>query len=193
MSTLQKSELRKELSEFIDDKDLESYFGGSVMAKHILKYGEIDDYQSIQKILPRKNDFKIILLESKLNSGHWVALLRYGKTIEYYNSYGLKPSKELDFNSDLVNQQLDQETKHLNILFRKAVKDGFKVIYNRRRFQKMSDDVATCGKHVILRLIMFSEKKMTLPEYILFIDKLSEKLNLTPDLLVTGLVRKHRR
>jgi hypothetical protein len=186
------SELKTELPEYISDYDLGVYFGKGVMNTHILKYGDIDDYTNIRQILPKKKDYKILLLESKLDSGHWVCLLRYDDNIEYFNSYGLKPGKELDFNSTLVNQQLDQETRHLDILLNKAVREGFKVFYNKRRFQKMSDNVATCGKHCILRLIMFLKMNMTLPEYICFFDKLLSKIGIPGDLLVTMLVRKHR-
>jgi hypothetical protein len=185
-------DLRKELGEYISNTDFESYFGAGSLSTYIVKYGDIDDYKTIRKLLPKKKDFRIILLESELNSGHWVVLLRDGMTIEYFNSYGLKPSKELEYNSDLVNQQLDQDTKHLDILFKKALKSGFKIVYNKRRFQKMTDEVATCGKHVILRIIMFTEHGLDLRKYTSFFDRLSKEMDLPNDLLVTFVVRKHR-
>ena len=111
--------------------------------------------------------------------------------IEYFNSYALFPSEELNLNTDAINKSLNQKVKHLNQLLRKAVRDGFEVIYNKEKFQSFDSNIATCGKHVILRLIMFLENNLDLEKYIRFMNILKNKLGMTSDRVVTLLVQKH--
>jgi hypothetical protein len=173
----------------MSDADLVHYLGKKYM-NNIIKYSDIEDYDSIDKLLPGKNSFRIVLIEDKLNSGHWLCILKYGKTIEYFNSYGLRPSAELDGLSKLVNRQLDQDVKHLNILLNKSL-DKYDMIYNKIKFQKFGDGVATCGRHTILRCVMFKKMHMDLYQYIAFMEELKKKFKLSYDQLVTLLVDSH--
>lgn len=186
-----KAQLKIGAGKFITDSDLEDYFGSRVQ-EHIVVYGDLDDYDNeITKLLPRPRDYAIILLESKPSSGHWILLLRSGQTLEVFDSYGMFPSGELDFNLKSVNKMLDSETRWLNLMLEKALKDGFKVIYNKKRFQSLDSNVATCGKFLIFRLSMFLDKNMNLTTFIKLMDRLGKKFNLTPDELVTFLIQKH--
>jgi hypothetical protein len=178
--------LQKQMKEYTSDSQIENFFG-SGFSKNILKYSDIEDYKTIDQLLPSKRNFKIILLESSYNSGHWVCILKYGDTIEYFNSYGLRPSAELDSNTDLVNKQLEQDTKYLNILLNKAM-DKYNIIYNKRKFQEVSSDVATCGSWTIVRGVLFKKADMDLYDFISFIDQATKAFRLTGDELVTLLV-----
>ena len=174
------------MKEYTSDSQIEKFFG-SGFSKNILKYSDIEDYKTIDQLLPNKRNFKIILLESTYNSGHWVCILKYGDTIEYFNSYGLKPSAELDSNTKLVNKQLDQDTKYLNILLNKAMKK-YNIVYNKRQFQRVGSDIATCGNWTIVRGVLFNHMNMDLYEFISFMDQAMKTFRLTGDELVTLLV-----
>lgn len=183
---IDKIQLKKKMKEYTSDSQLEKFFGPG-FNKDIIKYSDIEDYKTIDQLLPGKRNFKIILLESSFNSGHWVCVLKYGDTIEYFNSYGVQPSKELDYNTELVNKQLDQDVKYLNILFNKAL-NKYNIVYNKRKFQKVSPEIATCGNWCIIRGIMFKEADMDLYQFISFIDEAERKFKLNGDQLVTLLV-----
>ena len=183
---INKKKLDKLMEEYTSDTELERFFGRN-FKKNILKYSDIEDYKDIDELLPGIRNFKIILLESTYNSGHWVCILKYNNTIEYFNSYGVKPSKELDYNTELVNKQLDQDTKYLNILLNGAI-NKYNIIYNKRKFQQVDPKIATCGNWCIIRGIMFKKANMDLYRFIRFIDEATENLNLNGDQLVTLLV-----
>ena len=180
--------LQQQIKEEITDSDLTRYFGKRDF-KNILKYSELINYNSIQQLLPRKKSWKIILIEDEYNSGHWTLLLRYNNTIEWFNSYGTFPSAELDFISHQKKAILNQDVKHLNVLLTKAL-PKFRIIYNKRKLQQLEDGTNTCGKWVILRIIMMEKYNMDLNQFIQFIDKLKKQFKLSSDELVTLLIQK---
>ena len=144
---------------------------------------------TIQQLLPRNKSWKIILIEHEYNSGHWTLLLRYNNTIEWFNSYGSFPSRELDFIPHHQNAQLDQDIKHLNILLTQAL-PKFNIIYNKRKLQKLENGVNTCGKWIILRIIMMEKYNMDLQQFLSFIDQLKKQFKFSSDELVTLLIQK---
>jgi hypothetical protein len=134
-------------------EDLERCTG--VKPEDIIKYSTLDTYKSVEDLLPADGDFKIILIEDKYNSGHWVAIFRRGKTIEYFNSYGAKWDTDWKFINRMVRLILDQNTNEMTRLMDKAEKDGWKVIWNKRKFQKMGNNIQTCGRWVSMRIETF--------------------------------------
>ena len=53
--------------------DLEKYIGKN----KIVKYSDLDDlYTNIYELLPLPIDFRVVLFETKLDSGHWVLIVR---------------------------------------------------------------------------------------------------------------------
>jgi len=54
----------------------------------IVKYADLDQYETIYDLLPNQMDFVFLLTESELNSGHWTLIIRDGTKFEYYDSYG---------------------------------------------------------------------------------------------------------
>jgi hypothetical protein len=189
VSKINKKKLKEKMKLYTSDDELVHYIGKNYK-KFIIKYSDIEDYKSINQLLPYNHSFRIILIESDYNSGHWVALFRYNTTIEYFNSYGMKPSYEIDGNSYLKNKQLDQDTKHLNLLLNSAL-GKYDIIFNRVKFQKLNNDIATCGRHVLFRIVCFKKFKMNLHQYIVFIKELQHKFKLNADQLVTLFIDSH--
>lgn len=52
------------------------------------------------------------------------------------------------------------------------------MVYNKTKFQKVDDDIATCGRHCVIRLLF---KDLPLPKY----AKMIEKSGMSPDEFVT--------
>ncbi len=143
------AEIQNRISTPMSNEDLERYL--SVKPSDIMKYADLSKYKTIEQLLPNDGDFQIILIEDKKNSGHWTSVARYGKTIEYFNSYGTKYDTDWRFIPRLVRIVLGQNTNDLTRLFKQAENDGFKVVYNKKRFQKLSPNIQTCGRHIIFR------------------------------------------
>ena len=126
--------------------------------------------------------YKIILIEEKLNRGHFTCLLRYGKTIEAFDSYSGTIDNELKYIPEMMKRMLGEDEKHLSRLLG-AVKER-QVIYSKKRLQKLEDGINTCGRWCILRILMMKEFFYTLQEFLDFIQTSVEETEMSPDELV---------
>jgi len=145
------------------DSDLQRYLGAP-SSKYIVKYSDLDNYNTINDLLPKEKDFKIILTEQEFNNGHWTCIMRYKDddkdVIEYFNSYGSKPSYELGFISKIKNLFLGQEVSantnagHFSRIKFSHQKDNidFQRIYDPKyginwcREQSTDEKQTDCGK-----------------------------------------------
>lgn len=145
--------IKARISKPMTDSQLESYTG--VKPEDIIKYSDLKNFAKITDLLPEKIDFRIILIEDKYNSGHWVCVMRNDKTIEYFNSYGAKYDYEWRFIPRMIRVCLGEDNNDMTRLMDQAEQDGFKVGYNKIRFQKLANSVQTCGRWVIFRIETF--------------------------------------
>lgn len=166
-----------------------------VPKEDIIVYSDLGDEYDIEGLLTDEHPYKIMLIEYKENSGHWVLIMKYvlkgKKVLEYFNPFGLYPSKA-DFVDDAVlNKKLDQEQLFLNQLFHKeeSEEDFDDLIYNKVKFQSRADDVNTCGRHCLMRLICMKDFNMDLADYIKFMKKFSKKLDASYDEIVASIIQ----
>jgi hypothetical protein len=131
----------------MSNEDLEKYL--AVRKHDIMKYSKLSDFKTIEELLPKDNDFQIILIEDKYNSGHWISVERKGKTINYFNSYGAKEDTDWRFIPRMIRIILGQNTNDLTRLFKEAESRGYKVVRNKKRLQKLDDKIQTCGRWVV--------------------------------------------
>jgi ActR/RegA family two-component response regulator len=103
------TEIKQRVSIPMSDADLEKYTG--VKPEEILKYSDLKNYASIRELLPNDQDFKIILIEQRSNIGHWVTVMRYGTTCEYFNSYGKPADTDWIFVNRMMRVILGENTK----------------------------------------------------------------------------------
>ena len=87
---------------FVSSTDLQSIFKNC----KIIKYADLDNYNDIYMLLPKRMDFCFILTESETNSGHWTLLIRDDKNFQYYDSYGVSPKNILDYIPNYMNKKL---------------------------------------------------------------------------------------
>ena len=185
-STINNDVLQHQMEKFISDSDLITFFGPEYKNK-IIVYADFDKYTSIIQLLPKSKDFCIILLEQYQNVGHWIALLRYGNTIEWFDSYGANPYHHLNTISKNTNQYLGQHKYELSNILDNAP-SKFNIIYNKKRFQKYDEKINTCGKHLILRILMMQDFNYTLKDYIKWMDIMKTRLQMTYDEIVATLI-----
>jgi hypothetical protein len=72
------------------------------------------------------------------------------KTIEYFDSYGEKPEGPRSWLSQEQLDRLGQSEPYLLQLLRKS---GYRVYYNTYPYQSDKNDINTCGRWTVARLI----------------------------------------
>jgi hypothetical protein len=115
----------------------------------IVLYKDLLNASSILDIIGKTNQC-ILLFPTEMddNNGHWVAILYHPKTntIEHSDSYGLDASQEIGYSSNPYVKE-----KLLNKLYMQAQNNGYKVVYNTYRFQKLKTGYNQCGRFASLR------------------------------------------
>ena len=167
-----------ELKKMASEDDLVRNFGLGVKDK-ILKYSELENYNTIDELIPDQDDFRILLLESEPNVGHWVCLIRKGDTLEFFDSYGKTHKGELKYIPKFINKMLNQKDDYLT----RIMKSSKNPIFSTLKLQKDNPDVCTCGRHVIAR-ILCSKAGYDLDDYEKLIKKQSSERCMPPDILV---------
>ena len=179
-------EIENRIPQPMSDADLERYSG--VKDSDIIKYSELKNYNTIEDVLPTDKSFKIILIEEKYNNGHFVAIMRYNKTIEFFNSYGGKPDADWKFVNRMMRIILGEGTNELTRLFKQAKQDGWDTIYNTTQFQKLSSKVNTCGRWAVLRIEMM-RMGYNLEQFTDFIHTQKKKLGKPYDFVVAKFIK----
>jgi len=144
----------------------------------IMKYKEFENVDDIDSFIDKYK--KIILLyESKMNFGHWVALFKGSyddePVIEWFDSYGIFPDDERKF---IPKEFLEyyEKVPHTVKLLTKS-----KYIKRYSQYKLQGNKTNTCGRwcYVRLRLSHVSEDK--------FNDLFTKNMpkGITPDYLVT--------
>ena len=140
----------------------------------IIEYNDLADYSEITDLLTKPIDFVIILIETTSdNVGHWVTVLKYGNTIEFFNSYGKAPDVQKNtLISKAKNIEFGQTQNYLTNLL---VKSDFNIVYNKLQLQKYSNNSATCGRFVCARILCLLNQNMDLKRFLEFFIDLKKK------------------
>jgi hypothetical protein len=177
----QYEDIKEREPEFMSDADLKRFFPENTDPKPIIKYSDLARVKKITDILPTDKSFKVILIESRHNVGHWVVVSRNKDTIYFFDSYSNKPDGQLRYINSFWRKMLGQDETYLTALLEKAKKDGWKIKYNKNRLQSLKGGGGTCGRWVILWLLMNSQMGYNLEDFEEFIDKHRKLLDLTRD------------
>jgi len=172
--------IKNKLNYSVSNFDIGKY----IIDANIIKYSELANYCSIDSVFSG-NNYVILLIESGKRSGHWVALIRYDNCIEQFDSYSSSIDHELSFIDEKMKEKLNETNHYLTKLLNKS---SYKIVVNKYKFQSEIDGTNTCGKHVILRLLMFCCNNMNLNDYINFFKDSSKKLKLNNDEFVSKII-----
>ena len=169
------------LHKALSDADLRTILGKDTK---IIKYSELSKYDNIEQLLPRPNDFVIILLEESPNSGHWCTLLRYNNLYEWFDSYAFPIDYDLThWLTEKQRVKLGESKKYLTFLLQ-----GRKHIYNKVKYQEMKDDINTCGSHVAYRVYKFKHDGFDLKTYQKHMKNTTRIYGITADQVVAEFV-----
>jgi hypothetical protein len=165
------------------DDDINAYFPKS----RIITYPELKNVSNIEELLPKDKDHFFLLYLQQPNSGHWTMCLNNKGTIEFFCSYGSKPSTPLEW-SKKMNRVLGQEKPYLDILLSKT---NMPVVYNHVDYQnKKNLDISTCGRHCCFRLYMLLKYNKSLNDYYQMMKNIKNKDNIDYDQIVSENIDK---
>jgi len=144
---------------------------------NIMSYARLTEYDNLDEALGEHGAL-VLLYETKRNFGHWTLVFRLDNdTVEFFDSYSLKPDDELKFIPEYFRIENNQLLPHLTYLLYTS---GYKVEYNDYKLQKKLRDMNTCGRHVVSRLLF---RNLDIDKY----AKMIKKSGLLPDIFVTIL------
>jgi hypothetical protein len=165
-------------------------FGDDDIRRHlpdarIMTYKELSKHKSLDELLPKDTDYAIILYEDSPNHGHWTALSKHNKMVEFFDSYGGYPDSQQKWVSKTEREQLGEGKPFLSHLLNEC---PYPVRYNHVHYQKADPRIADCGRHCVNRIKSMLEKGYSLDDYKKWMDKCRKKLNLDYDGVVTTLI-----
>ena len=169
-----------ELAKMFSNNDFGRFFP-DVQSK-IIRYADLSKYNTIYELLP-DDDYKIILIESKKNSGHWTCLMRNGNTLTFFDSYGFYPDKELNFVSKMANKLLGNKYDSIQKLMNTF---NGKKMYSKTKYQVTRDDINTCGRWVCVAIHLIFQLKNSLGEMKKILDTEKKKTGRPYDLIAVN-------
>jgi hypothetical protein len=129
----------------LGDNDIKRLLGAGTK---ITTYTDLNKVHHINEIFDGKGRAVVFFPQESASVGHWIGLIKDGRQIEFFDSYGNYPDKQKPDIETQRELQIDQP------LLTKLLEDsGCRVIYNKVALQKTRDDVQTCGRHVVCRLL----------------------------------------
>lgn len=153
---------------------------------NIILYPELKKYTSIDQILPKNKSYAIILYLNSPSSGHWTAIMRPNDNeIEYFDSYGHQIDHPLSWISNDENKKLGIDEPYLSKLLKES---GKKIIWNKKKFQQLDGDIATCGRHCCNRIQCMKNRSMGLKRYCQMMDRVKQKTGLDFDDIVGTMI-----
>lgn len=173
------------IEEPMDDSDIRQYLPNA----KIMRYSGLARLSDIEQLLPTDKSYVVLLYENTPGSGHWVALMRYGRTIEFFCSYGSKIDAPLRWQNPKDNAMLGQTAPFLSQLLNKA-KRKFRAIHNPVAYQSKRDGVATCGAWDVMRINQMKNHNQDLQDFHQFMESVKKETGLTYDEIVVNYVSK---
>ena len=173
--------VKKLIYDYIDKplsyKDIQKYFNGNI---NIYLYNNILKYNDIFELL-KPYGYCIILYQTSAHYGHWVCVLDHPDRVEFFDPYNIYPDDEFKFINNEFRIKSGQKIPYLTLLLYKCNK---KIEYNNYKFQQINNNISTCGRHAIIRILL---KHLLLDDYYKLINNLCNDLDFNPDELVTFL------
>ena len=147
----------------------------------IIKYNDLDNYTSIEEILPSDDTYFILLYLDSPSTGHWVAMTRNKNLITFFDSYGGKIDSQLKWVDMGERIRLDTDKPCLTRLLKAG---NVPYNYSPYDYQSNNPDIATCGAHCLNFITMTLDKGMSVNDYKLHMDRIRERTGLDYDQIV---------
>lgn len=131
----------------LSDSDIRTLLGSGTK---ITTYPELEGVRSIDELFDRKGRAILFVPQTDETTGHWTCLIKRGRTIEFFDPYGEPPESQKDtIPSSLLERMRMKEPLLADLL----LESPYKLIFNKEQVQELADDVQTCGRHCVSRLL----------------------------------------
>ena len=168
--------------ESMSDKDIKEHLGQDA---RIVLYSDLDNYNSIEELLPNEKSFIVLLYQDSQNTGHWTGLIRFKGKILFFDSYGEYVDDELKWVSNIQKCKIGVKRPYLTELINASPLD---CLYNKFCYQSKKSDIATCGRHVCFFLLNCIHKNKGLKKYYELMQKLKKKMHMNYDEIVSYMI-----
>jgi hypothetical protein len=160
----------------LSDGDIRQLLGSGIK---ITSVPDLDKVSSVNGLFDSKGRAIIFYPQTDESTGHWTCMIRRGKTIEFFDPYGEPP----DYQTDSIPKPLLERLKMTEPrLAELLLNSGHRIHYNKEQIQELADDVQTCGRHCVVRLLF---ARLPIQKYRQHI----KRTGMTPDEFVVKLTR----
>jgi hypothetical protein len=168
---LSKGEMNQAEQYTLSDDDIRQLLGGQIK---ITPYPDLAQVRHISELFDGRGRSIIFFPQDSLQSGHWTAMIKNGREIEFFDPYGEPPDAQKD---GLSKSKLEQLRMNRPLLSDLLENSGHRIIFNKVQLQELADDVNTCGRHCVARLLY---SKHPIQRY----RQMISKTGMTPDQFV---------
>lgn len=153
---------------------------------NIFTYPHLEGVSHIDEVFDPYGRAMMLFLTENETTGHWIALLKRGDTIEIFDPYGYSPKEWRD---ELGGSAGDfRKWRQDRPLLEKKIREaGYKMKWNNKQRQPLSPVINTCGRWSSMRLL-FAD--YTLEEFNKILDKIKRETGIDGDTLATALTKE---
>jgi hypothetical protein len=161
----------------LNSSNIKSILGSSIK---IIEYSQLGGMKSIDEAFDNQGRCVLFFATTSNDVGHWECAYRIDTNIVFFDSYGLDVDQCKNFVSKKLEIKLHEYPDYLSDLLRKS---RYSVYHNPIHYQQMKNDVSTCGKHSVFRLL---NKELSAQQYLELMNNLKTKYNVnTYDLAIS--------
>lgn len=153
--------LQKAESYSLSDTDINKICGKT----NIVAYPDLNKYDNINNLFDKKGRCIILFLTVNDHTGHWIAMIKKGNRIDYFDPYGTPPDGDKNW---LTKDKLIGLGEDKPLLMDLLKNSGCSVYYNCYPFQKDKKGINDCGRWCAMRLLFY---KKSLPEFYQMVKK----------------------
>jgi hypothetical protein len=131
----------------LSDDDIKKLLGSGIK---ITTYPDLEKVGHIDELFDKYGRAILFVPQQNEQQGHWTCLIKKGKTIEFFDPYGEPPEAQKDTIDDAQLQKMRMDEPLLADLL---TNNRYRIIYNKVQLQELKNDVNTCGRHCVSRLL----------------------------------------
>lgn len=157
-----------------------SFQGAEAFNPNIITYTQLQDIDDIDDILSDDGTCVILFQEQNDHTGHYCCVFKRGNTICFFDPYGVEPDLQKTYFGRGANQRYYQTPELAKLL----IQSPYKIDYNDVQIQQDGNDIATCGRHCVLRMWC---RELTNGQYVNWLKQRMKNTKLPVDLIATLL------
>jgi len=123
---------------------------------HVVLYTQLINLSDIRTLFIETSNVVLLYPVESRTNGHYVALWYDWdtNTLNHWDSYGMTINEDIKHSKQLMHSETRNTRLALPHLLDKFKKDGGTLIVNQIRMQVLNNQISTCGRWSIVRLLM---------------------------------------